>query len=78
MSSFAEEFNRPPSIRGSTKLPIPVRVIRPGRRAPDSRSNVPITPPGMAYASISFSTANFCIRGDQDQCPPMTLFTNPL
>src|SRR2546430_1968043 len=71
-SSRAAALARPPVCRGSTKVCRPVRVIRPGRFAPISRSSRLIAPAGHTYASMASRTARSIIRGDQVQWPPIT------
>jgi hypothetical protein len=68
---------RPPSSRGSTKVPSPTWLRSPGRPAPISRYSCISTPAGSTYASILSARASSCIRGDHTQCPPMTRLTIP-
>ena len=76
-SSVVSGFMRPPSTRGSTKVPRPTLVIRPGRTAAISRNRLMMTPWGRQWHLIWPACTCSLSENAEPMCAADQLVTRP-
>ena len=76
-SSVVTSFILPPSTRGSTNVPRPTLVMRPGRPAAISRHRLTMTPCGRQWQWILFSSTSLHSANAEPMCAPDQCVTRP-